>query len=428
MPQRSKADGELESAAATRTPTPLQQDRRDHAADITIRLCRGEPSGTSPAFTWKSESVLVYMIEDLVLASRGRVADESPNCMTAHFTMSSDALVAAQRIQAASLEFVACRPGDYLSAAILIHPSITVPAGFSADRLQAELRLAQPGQILLSGEISRRLQEHPGIQLRAIPGLTTGGQEQEGLSELEWTPPDRSDSRSAPSNEAQPVEEGPPFGATMIVNAPFGTRGRANQLETESRATEASSPDPGFREMADTAGDTSQEQLADFEERPFLTRQRVIVSLATVVVLGLLVAVFYPHGTKPPIKDEPSQSQTSQDQGDSAQGTNGTASTQSTGGNPDHGQTDQPVVPKHPKPKKKTSQEESAEEKENGQQSVGGVTRADIPILLDRADQDRGNGRYDDAKREYDIVLGLDPNNARAKQGLNRLKQALGEQ
>jgi len=46
----------------------------------------------------------------------------------------------------------------------------------------------------------------------------------------------------------------------------------------------------------------------------------------------------------------------------------------------------------------------------------------DIPFLLRKAEQDAGAGSYDAARREYKIVLQLDPNNPSAKQGLHRLE------
>ena len=48
------------------------------AADLTIRIWHQDSSGGRAALTWNSESVLVYMIADLVTASHGRTAVETP--------------------------------------------------------------------------------------------------------------------------------------------------------------------------------------------------------------------------------------------------------------------------------------------------------------------------------------------------------------
>src|SRR5215471_1406119 len=75
------------------------------AADITIRLWREDPTSAASALTWNTEDVLVYMIADLLAASHGRTASETPSAMTAHFGNTNHALVAARRIQISILEF-----------------------------------------------------------------------------------------------------------------------------------------------------------------------------------------------------------------------------------------------------------------------------------------------------------------------------------
>ena len=51
-----------------------------------------------------------------------------------------------------------------------------------------------------------------------------------------------------------------------------------------------------------------------------------------------------------------------------------------------------------------------------------GMSEKDIPLLLRKAEKDAGAGNYDDARREFDIVLHLDPGNAEAKQGMRKLE------
>jgi len=178
-PEQPADAGKIRPADEGRTLNSSPQPSSDDPADVTIHLFCGERSDRSTGLTWGSDSVFVYMIEDLVLASHGHPADESSSGMTAHFRTCADALVAAQRIQTACQEFLSCRPGDYVGSATLIHPLNT--SSLNAETMRSELRLAKPGQILVSSEIARRLQEYPGVQLRRIPGLTLGGQGQEEL-------------------------------------------------------------------------------------------------------------------------------------------------------------------------------------------------------------------------------------------------------
>jgi hypothetical protein len=62
--------------------------------------------------------------------------------------------------------------------------------------------------------------------------------------------------------------------------------------------------------------------------------------------------------------------------------------------------------------------------KEFGGDRTGGVrfTTTDVPALLARATRFSGDGNFEEAIREYNIVLGIEPNNAQAREGLNRAR------
>lgn len=49
---------------------------------------------------------------------------------------------------------------------------------------------------------------------------------------------------------------------------------------------------------------------------------------------------------------------------------------------------------------------------------------SDVIRHLERAEGDRGNGKYDDAERLYNDVLACDPNNERARTGLDRTRKS----
>ena len=97
------------------------------AADIAIRLWGVTRPDRRVPLIWKTESVLVYMIADLVGASRGRIAEESQTVLNAHFDSCRQAVVAAKRIQTALLEFLTCRPGERTGGAILSKAKLAVP-------------------------------------------------------------------------------------------------------------------------------------------------------------------------------------------------------------------------------------------------------------------------------------------------------------
>jgi hypothetical protein len=56
-----------------------------------------------------------------------------------------------------------------------------------------------------------------------------------------------------------------------------------------------------------------------------------------------------------------------------------------------------------------------------------GFSFAEIPALLKRADQAAGSGDYSEARREYNVVLRMDPGNLRAKTGLHKIELSENE-
>jgi len=401
------------------------------SADITIRIWHPDPSAAGGATTWKTDSVLVYMIADLVTASDGRT-DESSAAMTAHFDSTGRALVAARRIQTAILEFLACRPGDSVAAAILIHIPANTPGGFSPATAQGALRLAEPGQILLSEEVARRVHETPGIELRAVPGLTTGGDGQAGLAELVWTSPEQLSRLKASITGGAQDGEVPAMGATMIVNAPFEKP--ATKTTSQARATGVAAQQTVGSPGAISGDRASEPSYQDFAAppAPFLTRTRMILGGVAIVLVGALVWLLYPtQSAKPPARaSEP------QVGGVSAPSNPVPATVQPQTTPPQLPPSEpakpaavvikppatvKPPVDKPRKDRAPATAPAAVAQEPQPVPSVEGMTQKDIPGLLQMARTDAGNGNYDKARREYHIVLQLQPNNTEAKEGLRRL-------
>ena len=445
MPQfEPKTDSkEFEVLNAGQESIPAGNAIKD-STDLTIRLWYPQRVTAGATVTWKTASVLVYMIADLVAASRGR-ADESLPAMTAHFDSTGQALVAAKRVQTSILEFLTCRPGDSFASAVLIHQSSTTPGGFTPGMAEGALRLAEPGQILLSGETARRLQDLPGIQLRSVAGLTTGGEEFAGLAELVWTSPEHLERFRAQVHVAPRRDESQSLGATMIVNAPLGGPtgkipppvGTTGLIERQS-AGKTENADSGLPPLDLVHSEHSFEPGPDESEQgSFLTGTPVIIGLAAVVLIAVLVWVFYPSsGSKRPARVQENQ----------IRGTE-TPKTPTPDSSASQAPVQPPVLEPPAKPAVVTAQPTTpakplgqkrgkdkpavsvpppvgAPEVQQPMQGFEGMTQKDIPSLLQMARNDAGSGNYDRAKREYHVVLQMQPNNAEAREGLRRLEVA----
>ena len=52
------------------------------------------------------------------------------------------------------------------------------------------------------------------------------------------------------------------------------------------------------------------------------------------------------------------------------------------------------------------------------------LSTSDLPVRLNRADRNSAQGNYESAEREYNDVLACEPNNEKARTGLERTLKA----
>ncbi len=435
------------------------------ATDIAIRIW--DPG----ALTWRSDSIVVYMIADLVTASGGRVAEETSAFMTAHFDGSWQALVAAKRIQTAILEFRACRPADGLGAAIVVHqPSPKEPAGFSVQSVQRALRQARPGQILLAENVSQRLRDLPGIEFRMVPALASDPDGQSGWMELVFSTPAHLGQVSVDTVAPPQSADLPPMGATMMVQSPFQSVRRGSTEEVGppvagtgdfvfKDGTEA--PVQTGQDAEQTRGPVQSDNLrseslhvepgsgfeAEFDElepQPFLTRTRIILGAVALVLVGAVIAVLYRPTPVSKVKIAPQQVESSPAETvDKAPPVHSEPPVQTVPPPTAPAEAQVPripakkptaaavITPHVPAPPKTTAEKSSRVQKEAEQPEApvesGGLSQRDIPRLLEWARRDAGNGKYDKARQEFNQVLALQPSNQDAKDGLRRLNLAQSE-
>jgi hypothetical protein len=478
-----KTDSQEFAVANSDSANPDLVKPEPSGADLAVRIWGANRLGEPGPVTWKADSVFVYMIADLVEASRGSFAEESPGVMAAHFSSPSQALVAARRIQISILEFLACRPGQGCAAAVLIHPPAT---GYLSDSqrefVQGALGQAGPGQILLTDDVYMGLRNLPGAEFRRIARLASAsGGPQTGLTELIWASPEHD--LSVYSSGEPPVElsreEGhAPIGATRIVDSPlrrlealeispsetpiarsadFGSAEQeASQSLVPAKSDEApASSGAGWHtpESADASrGNLLLEEL-NAARRPMATRTRVIMGVAAVVLIGALLAVFY-RSPSPDSTSAPSAAPAAQVAGKQADAVKAPPPPERATvppvppaivGKPQSPTKSANVQPAKIEPAKieptrieptkiepakiepakieKTDAGDRtvANPKDKGETSVDGFSAKDIPALLQMAQNDVGSGNYEKAEYKYKTVLRLQPNNPDAVQGLHKL-------
>lgn len=428
MGQAEQKTDSQEFAIANPTPSGEREGSTGvvDATDIAIRLWgfRGIP------LAWKTDSVLIYMIADLVAASGGRFAEESPEILAAHFAGAGAALVAAKRIQTSILEFLACRPDERIGGAVLIYRP-GGGSGLDGGAVRRALRLAKPGQILLAESIAQRMHETPGLEIHAIPALATAGPDEltNKLSELIWTTADRLSLVQQSADQELELRTGDvaPVGATVLVHSQFSRQGGANQAPKSSAATA----------FGDDSGGTA-DGLRPSRGTAFGRNLVLIGAVALALVAVLIVVLFRPSQvSKTPIptpQDQPKpvdiplrqpvanmQPSTSSAQTEppavKTEAVRKTGKPKSKAGS---GVAQSQIVNTVADDRAKTSNV-AADAAAAYPEESGGVSQKDIPTLLKMAQADAGAGNYDKARNEFRKILGLQPNNQDAKDGLHKL-------
>lgn len=419
---------------------PLIEGTEAGAADLVVRLWVPGRSQIGP-LTWETDSVLVYMIADLVAASHGRIAEESPTIMGAHFENSRQALLAAKRIQTSILEFLACRPDERVGAGILLYrPRTSDSQGFTGEMVLQAIKQVKPGQILLAGNVSEHLRDLPGLEFRTVPALTTVvGEWQPEFTELIWTTPERVARLQVSVDDEAESPDLLAIGATVIVHSPLARQDSTRQSVPSEAVSKASHSD-----KAQDPAAVFEEERDQSEPGRLITRTRVILGVVAVVLAVAIITVVYRPAqvSKTPI---PLQV----DQGGARQVPYKQPSAQAESDVPTAPPESKIVKPEITKPLKtlkspavksarvsaaeqaqvpdkapldnRVKNQNTAELATPSSDESGGVSLKDIPVLLRMAQQDAGAGNYNKARTEYRKILGLQPNNQDARDGLHKL-------
>jgi hypothetical protein len=404
---------ELKAEGASRQPYSA-------AADISIRLWTPAQLGSNSAsISWKTQTNFVFMIADVVSANQGIPADELRSGMSAHFNGATQALKAAKSIERTIMEFSKQRPHDCLGAAIAVHRPIELRPFLEGDPGPVSpafslLRQAQPGQILVSRETYDHLRDLPGLQFQSLSGDATSGD-----SELLWTSPETYAYFASRLQEA-------------IRRQPISYEQVPVAAAEENPAVQP--PKTKWSEFRPAAFSTSKLSALDPDESEvsWMASHRLLVSLAAVGILALATLYALPalHKSAPAVNSSV-KSNSSVNSNDLQQ-----ASKQEEPPNnvppvaaqapeaakitPAVADTVRKPEPRKPEaPKIVQSPPKPAEAKPVAE--YAGFSARDIPLLLKKAESDAGAGDYAASRREYDIILHLEPSNLAARTGMSRV-------
>jgi hypothetical protein len=393
-------------------------------ADITIRLWT--PAQLRPRaseISWKTDSNLVCLVADIVIAAEGAPLYELRSGMSAHFNNAVQALKAAKSIERAVTEFSRRRPEDCFGAAIAVHRPVELRPFLEGDGGPSSpafplLRQAQPGQILVGRETYDQLRDLPGLQFRFLDPDTNpvaGGD-----AELLWTSPQTFALFATHLQEAQQRQPLPDDQDLLVAVE----ENRAQPPRTKSSDVRTG----GFSTTKLSAFDVPE------TEPSWMSSHRLLVSLGAVAVLALATVYAIPAlHRRPETVNAPVNTNLP---------VNGKIVNNNINDAP------QPAKPallpndavsplSHPvQPAKVAPAAASATRKPEAPKTIPpasapvevkplaeyeGFTARDVPLLLRKAEADAGAGDYDSSRHEYDIILHLEPGNQAAKSGLSRV-------
>ena len=339
---------------------------------------------------------------DLLTASGGQLVMEPGTTLAAQFDCPERALTAARRLQRALYAFTATPETAGFAATVVIHgpedtfpqqPELSVPV-----LLWSEFSAA--GQILVTARAHETLQLIPGVESREIGD--SGGGSASLYREILWIDPESLKSWQARVAEAsQPISSGE----------------QDRKLDATAPYSEVISPEFPVPDVAEPHPESG---MARYGRKKLLMIAGAVTLLAAVVIL---VAVFRSKSARPIPANGPQVVNQEQPAVAPQSGAQSSPSATSAPAVTERKPVEDTKAPRATRSKPHSQQNETG----GGLAQYEGFTARQIPQLLRRAEADAGAGNYDAAKREYQIILALQPGNAEAKEGLRKLNLKMGQ-
>ncbi len=365
--------------------------------DLSVRVWSIDPRDVD----WSSAHVVVRLAADLLAACSGQLLQESGKTLTAQFDRPEKTVNAARRLQKTLYAFSQSEETAAFAASIVIHrpeDRIRLRPGFDAsDLLWSDITV--PGQILISGSAYETLQFTPGLQFRALPA----GDDNPNLAchELLWAD-------------------------LEFLEAWQARVARASRSILQYPETNAGLPLAVQDDGSQMRSVAIEEQVGLLVSNRSGSKKQIWWAAGIVFALVAFALVLQVNSKK--IKkvggQEERKSPTTEQQLLSH------ADDSASSVSPPEKQiapVEKPIVT-NPVSHTRVKKHETAREPEVARAEYEGFTTKQLPQLLRRAEDDAGAGHYEEAKREYEIILKLQPGNPIAKEGLRKLSLKIGQQ
>jgi hypothetical protein len=399
--------------AAEQSATRTQGIAAPREACLSIRLWMASGNSEPLPSLWENESPAACLLLDLIAASEGIPASRQGDVLTATYPTFQTAVFAARRLQWAVQGFSEAERLQATSLALLVHSQEEEHGETIAEDAFHSLEQAAPGEILLTEKASQPFDRLPGIPLQVASG--------DGLWELEWRAPESQSTRS--------------YDEEILAQLVEQQGGQASPPERHEQQLAAE---------ADYAGQAEADYMREPENARGSSRGKMVgLAVAALVVVGAVIFYFTQGKSNPaPAPDQAqTQSQSEQQPAPAAHGgpaspsgpsarpakqeRNGAPAAAKTPQNPAKAEVKPPPAvvpaPERERPAPKPAEPAPSRASNNGRCDL---ESSQINGQIDQAEKNQGRGKYAAAIRQFIAVLACDPGNARAKQGLERARNA----
>jgi hypothetical protein len=385
----------------TATQTLAIGASRIHAASalVSVRLWKNRENDAPGELFSSNLDPAVCLAIDMLVASRGDVVQTHGSTLLVAFSDVSTAILAARRLQWA---FQGLSESDRFAGtavAILIQSRQDLPDQPTDDSFCVPLEQAAPGQILLAQKASRFLDD--------LPGLATETTQDPALRELVWRRPDGESSIAA--------DEQTLF--RNIKGQGYGDLAPAEQTPDAWDNSPAAADDPSF-EPGQPNGPFRQSSPGGLWAG--LGNKRWIIwsgsAAALICAVTFTVIALHRQSTVPTVAQPPALVQTTPGSPPTTPSEAAATTKTLTQAETSAVKAAAPKTPKAPaaKPGVEAAREPSG--------SCESPNAADAKRTLERAEKSLHNGKYADAKRGFQSVLGCEGTSADAREGLQRVK------